>query len=86
MKIFLIISLLVAVVFSVWLIVICAKSKKPIKCFFVLLFLGLACLFAINLLSRFTGVKIPINIYTVGVGSMLSVPGIIGLLIMNILL
>ncbi len=86
MKVFIAVSLVVALVFALWLVVICARSKKPIRCFLLLSILGLACIVTINLLSGFTGVKIPLNIYTVATGAILGVPGVIGLLIINVLL
>ena len=48
--------------------------------------LGLCAIVLINLTSKFTGVHIPLNYYTVFGGASLGIAGVIGVLILNLIM
>ena len=45
---------------------------------------GIAVLFAVNLCSGFTGVSIAVNGWSLGTGAVFGVPGVVGMLLLNI--
>jgi len=59
------------------------KSKKFLRTLFLNAFLGIIAIIIINLTKKYSGVHIPMNYYTLGTGSILSIPGVIGILICN---
>ena len=76
-------------VFSVFLLVLLffyIKSHKFFKMLIFNAFLGLSLLAIINLTSKFTGLYIPINWYSVGGISVFSVPAICLILVAQILI
>ena len=62
------------------------KSRRPLRSAAINAVLGLAALFAVNLTSRFTGVHIPVNIYTVPSSAVFGIPACAALVIMQMLL
>lgn len=61
------------------------KSKKPLL---MLVFNALSGIFAmviINLTAKYTGCHIPVNYYTVGISSVLGMPGVASLLTIKFL-
>lgn len=60
-------------------------SRKFFKTIFLNAILGLITIVIINLSSKFTGVYIPLNYYTVLGGISLGIPSIIGFLILSII-
>lgn len=58
-------------------LIICLKSGRFIKSLFLNAIIGILVLVAINLLSRYTGIKIPVNEYTVPFCALCGIPGII---------
>ena len=76
-------------VFSVFLLpflFFCIKSHKFFKMVVFNAFIGLSLLAIINLTSKFTGLYIPINWYSVGGISVFSVPAICLILVAQILI
>ena len=59
------------------------KSKKFLRTLFLNAFLGIIAIIIVNLTKKYSGVYIPVNYYTLGIGSILSIPGVIGILICN---
>ncbi len=59
------------------------KSKKPFKVLLFNAFMGLTLLAIIDLTSKFTGVYIPINEYTVTGSAVFSIPALCAFLAMN---
>ena len=62
------------------------KSKRAIRHIALSVAIGLVSLALVNLTTKFTGVHIPINWYSVGASSLFSLPGVCGLLILNIMM
>lgn len=60
-------------------------TKKPFKTIFFYAFLGVAAFALIDLTSKFSGVYIPVNYYTVGSSAALGLPGVICLLLLRII-
>lgn len=61
------------------------KSPKGVRSFLISALQGLAALFAVNLSGMVTGVSVALNYWTAGVSAVLGLPGVISLLIMNII-
>ncbi|MBQ6826146.1 MAG: pro-sigmaK processing inhibitor BofA family protein [Clostridia bacterium] len=59
------------------------KSKKTLKTLFLNGFMGVCLLAIIDLTSRFTGVHIPINLYTVAGSAVFGIPALIGFLLLG---
>lgn len=60
-------------------------TKKPFKTILFYAFLGLAGLMVVDLTSKFSGIYIPINPYTVGASAALGLPGTITLLLLRMI-
>ncbi|MBR6509991.1 MAG: pro-sigmaK processing inhibitor BofA family protein [Clostridia bacterium] len=58
------------------------KSGKLLKTLLLNGFIGICLLAIINLTSRFSGVHIPINLYTVSSSAVLGIPALIGFLLL----
>lgn len=67
-------------------LIICLKSGRFIKSLFLNAIIGIAVLTVINLLSRYTGVKIPVNEYTVPFCALCGIPAIILLTILPLII
>ncbi len=61
-----------------------SKNKNPLKRAFVSLFSGVVSLVAIDALSVFTGVYIPISILSVIISIALGIPGVTSMLCINL--
>lgn len=78
-----IIYLCIYVLLLLWL---CHKNGSMLKTFLMSALSGMAVFTAVNLLSRFTGVSIPVNVYTLGASAGLGIPGVLGLITVRIIL
>ena len=65
------------------LFVMALYSKSFFKTVFLNLLSGIGILLIINLTTKFTGVHIPINYYTVSFSGVLGLPAVLGILIIN---
>lgn len=72
------ISILMIIVFSL-------KSKKFFKTLFLSAALGLLSMAIINLTSKYSGIYIPVNEFSVLASGVFSVPGVCGLLLLNLI-
>ena len=69
----------VILVLSIFILIILGfeiKSKKPLRILFFNAFLGIVSLAIINLTSKFSGVYIPINEYTVTGCGIFGIPAV----------
>ena len=62
------------------------RSEKPLKNLFLSLFSGVGSLFAVNIASALTAVTLPVNTLTLSVSAVGGIPGVVLLLISDILL
>ena len=62
------------------------KSRRPLRSAAINAFLGLAALAAVNLTTRFTGVRIPINIYTLPGAAIFGIPACAAFIALDMLL
>lgn len=67
-------------VYCIMLFVFCLKSGKLLKTLLLSALSGIVTLAAVNILSRYSGVYIAVNAWTVGASSLFGLPGVIGLL------
>lgn len=61
------------------------KTGKPFKTIFLFGFLGILSILLINVSSKFTGINIPINWYSIGLGGTFGPPGVVFLLILRLI-
>ena len=76
-KIFCIILL---VIYAVILFVFAYKSGRFFKTLLTSALIGVLTMLIVNISARFTGVSLPVNLYTVLSSSCLGLPGVLGLL------
>ena len=60
------------------------KSKHFFKSLFLTAFSGLAGLFAVYVISQFTALSLPVNLFTASVSALGGIPGVIVLLITSV--
>ena len=65
------------------ILVMAFMSRKFFKTLFLNALLGIFSIAVINLTTKYTGVHIPLNWWTVSAGGVLGLPGVLGLLISN---
>ncbi len=73
------------VIYGFIYLILAVGTKKPFKTIVLYAFMGVATLTMINLTSKFSGVYIPVNAYTLGSSAALGLPGTIGLLFLRII-
>lgn len=76
--------LALAGIFGLWLLVAVLRSGKPIRTLLSSAMQGLCALGLVNVLGAFTGVSLGFSWLTTGAGLMLGIPGVIGMLVLNI--
>ena len=62
------------------------RNEKPFKNIFLSLFSGVGSLFAVNIASAITAVSLPVNTLTLSVSAVGGIPGVVLLLISEVLL
>lgn len=77
--------IILSVIYGFVYFIIAAKTKKPFKTIFSFAALGLLGLMVINLTSKFSGVYIPVNVYTVSLNAALGLPATITLLLLRLI-
>ncbi len=85
MKIFLIVFLVVLAILELVIIGLAVYSGKPIKRLVINAILGLIVLAIIDLTTKYSGVKIPINIFSIVGITAFSLPAVIGFLLLQVL-
>lgn len=85
MKILIILSVAVVSLSALLLVGLHIKTLKPFRSFLIHAATGIAVLVLINLLERFTGIRIPVNLYTVLSACVLGSPAVFGFLILNLI-
>ncbi len=79
-----VLTVAVIVYFLVY-IILALNCKKPFKTLILITLGGLAALAVVDLTSRFTGVYIPVNPYTVGISASGGIVGTVALLIIKLI-
>lgn len=75
----------VAVIAAAVVIYAITKTRHPLRTAFKSAMGGTAALLLVNLTAKATGCYIAINYFTVAVATVLSLPGVIGMLFLNII-
>lgn len=68
------------------LLILHVKSHKMIRSVFFNAFLGIMAIIIINATQKFTGVFVPLNWYTVGGSSVLGLPCVCGVVLLQIIM
>ena len=63
-------------VFALLLLFLHIKSRRPVRSEAINTALGIAALFTVNLTARFSGVYIPVNIYTLPGAALFGIPAV----------
>ena len=64
---------------------LCLKTKRFMFSILINALLGIFLMTTINLTSKYSGVKIPVNEFSLSISSFLGVPGIILILLINLI-
>lgn len=80
-----IVLIVLSVVYGLIYFVLAAKTKKPFKTILSFAALGLLAMTVINLTSKYSGVYIPVNAYTVTLNATLGLPATITLLFLRMI-
>ena len=75
--------IILLVVYLLLILVFSAKTGKMLKTLLLSVASGLAVMAVINILSRFTGVDISVNAWTIGSSAVFGIPGVLGLLVLR---
>lgn len=86
MKILIISACAVLSIAALIILILHIRTLKPLRSILIHALLGWICFAAVNLLARFTGIKIPINGYTVLGTAIFGLPAVCGFLILNLIL
>lgn len=86
MNIILIAAIAVLSVFALVLLVFHIRSRRPLRSILLNAALGIGALAVINLTTRFTGVHIPINWFSVGGSGIFGLPAVFTLLILQMIM
>ncbi len=62
------------------------RNEKPFRNLFLSLFSGIGSLFAVNIASALTAVTLPVNALTLVISAVGGIPGVVFLLISDVLL
>ena len=73
-------------VFGLCILFLYIKSRRPLKSAAINALFGISALILVNLTSRFTGVHIPINVYTVPSSAVFGIPAVCTLIILQIIM
>ncbi len=77
--------LVLAIIYGLVYIILAICGKKPFKTIIITALCGILSLAAVNLTSRFTGVHIPLNAYTVATSAAGGFPAATALLLLRML-
>lgn len=86
MKILFIVACILTGMAAFVILILHIRTRKPLRSVLLHAALGLGFLVAVNLLSRFTGVSIPVNAYSTVSSAVFGIPAVCGYLILNLIL
>lgn len=62
------------------------KNKHPVSKTICSVFVGLLCFAIVNVTGRYTGVKLPVSVLSLGIASVAGIPGVTMMLVLNMIL
>ena len=65
------------------LLLFAIASRRPVRCLMLSSGLGLGAMIILNLLSPLSGVRVPVNLYTVTAAGAFGIPGLIGTVLLQ---
>lgn len=80
------IILLLMAVSALIITLVCFKTKHFFKNFFLSAISGIGSIFAVNLLTAYTGVSIAVNYITLLIGGFFGISGVIAVIVSQILI
>ena len=76
--------IIILVTYIILLLYFSYKNGKMLKTLLLSALSGIFTFAAVNILSHFTGVGIPVNGWTTSVSSVFGIPGVLGLLVLRL--
>ena len=70
--------------FALILLFLHIKSRRPLRSAAINALLGLSAFLVIDLTSRFTGVRVPVNVYTVPAAAVFGIPAVCAAVVIEI--
>lgn len=86
MKVAAIIFLCLIGIFALVLLFLYIKSRRPIRSAAINALTGIAALTIVNLTARFSGVHIPVNIYTVPAAAVFGIPAVCTVIVLDMII
>lgn len=80
------VAIILAVLYGLVLLILAACTEKAGKTLLFSCGSGLAALFIIHFTAQYSGVALPLNWYTLGGSAALGVPGVITLLLLQVII
>lgn len=78
--------ILASIFFTLVIIQLLVRSKKPIRKAISGILTGLFSLFAVNLIGIFTNVTLPISLLSLGISAVAGIPGVTMLLLLKMVI
>lgn len=86
MRVLSVLAVITVCVFFLIILVFHIRSRRPLRSLLLNAALGIISLVAINLTTRFTGVHIPVNWFSVGGSGIFGLPAVFALLILQMII
>lgn len=85
MEILKIITIAALVIYGILFLVFSLLEKRPVYTILLFMLIGVVSMLVINIISGFTGINIPLNLYTLLTSAFGGVPGVVTLLLLKII-
>ena len=85
MEILKIITIAALVIYGILFLVFSLLEKRPVYTILLFMLVGVISMLVINITSSFTGIYIPLNLYTLLTSAFGGVPGVVTLLLLKII-
>lgn len=72
-----------SVIYAFIYLLLAVRTKKPFKTIFMYALAGILALFAVNFTSKYSGIYLPINQYTISSSTVFGLPGTVFLLLLR---
>ena len=85
MEILKIITIAALVIYGILFLVFSLLEKRQVYTILLFMLIGVVSMLVINIISGFTGINIPLNLYTLLTSAFGGVPGVVTLLLLKII-
>lgn len=74
-----------AVIYGFIYLIMAVRTKKPFKTIFMFALFGILALLAVNFTSKYSGIHLPVNEYTISATAVFGLPGTVFLLLLRMI-